>query len=1342
MEHRNKNPMKAKWFIPLDLHAMRGLVLPALLCIAASGNAQWTPITVPSQQYQIITINTYGTNEVLLMGPDCSRSLDGGNTWAPFDPVTSLGAPLTSAYGEVARLGHDTLIGATSMGSTDQYVMLRSLNGGTDWTIEYVSTTGANWPLRFHDVSMVNPSGGWAAGTNGRIVQTGNAGNSWTAMPSPVTTTINQLCFWTSSNGVVLTDDKVYRTTNSGSFWFSGTTLGTGFKAMHKIPNGAVAAGNEAIAITTNLGQNWTVMPVPFGQANDVFAFNEDSIYVATTEGLFVTFNGGAYWSQYTDLSGIGLDNVTFVNPSLGYCSSGTQLYRTTTGGGALGPLASFTIMDWTGQCGTLVKRVTSTALPSATIEWYYDWTLFGTGTEAFLTLTDSVNTGTIAMVVSDGGVSDTTYWQDTIFVQQPFVLDAGPDIVLCENDTVALQVIGPPGLLWSPSIGLSDPTSNTPLCWATPRTYTVSASVGMCDATDTLEVMLPPEPSPGNWSLVFPWTQNVFPFAMGAYSANSVAVFNNDRMQETFDGGLTTTDRTIREQAFTYMLNPFVGFAVDEASAITRGVMATRDGWLNYEWLRTDDYETRLQHGSINYRALKFYTDSIGYISSYRLTSYDVIRTDDRGAHWDTVYTSPNYLPFAALFTDSPETLFVHSYSTAAMLYSHDGGVSWNTSNCPLNQANSNSIIGVERNGDGDLFFYQHTGNLHWMYRSADGGQNWTRESFTFFNLPPVTQPEPGLLFINADTAYLMDEGVRMTVDGGDCWQNITDGFGFDGFGVMNEERMMALAPGGQVYRQDESVYQNLYRLFDPATLPRSLDLMVNEYSLCEAHPLQVMNGSQGYDSYSWFLDGASLGNTIQPAMPALAAGPHTLLLLAHDGLDTDSVSRSFTIHPSPAAPPIPIALSLNCESYDSVGVYTTGVPGATHYEWHALDAGSIEHLQQGDTAYIRRSQNHLTHPTYQVTVSAINQFGCRSPWSDTLIMPFTFSTIAQAFPLSGPTALCLDPGVPDSSFYTCATVPGSLGYVWTFEPDSVGSIVSNDTTATVYWNGTVGSWAQLRVSTVDICGPSQPLLEYISMDEAPIFIDQVEDTTVTQGDDATLDFLLSYTAFSIVWRHNGVVIPGALSRTLTIPNAQLADAGSYWATGNVLACDDVEPFATDTAVLTVIPANYPVSIFLGPDTVCRNQPVQFVDQSTGPSIAWAWSFPGGSPSTSNLPNPTVTYPNAGLFNVSMTASSSDGPGNTASDQIQVMTCTGLADEALARAHVYPVPTSDLLYVNPAATDCDLELKDMHGRTLLTQQHVGNGHAVDLGQFASGRYVLILRTRTAIRHFPVEVVH
>jgi len=52
----------------------------------------------------------------------------------------------------------------------------------------------------------------------------------------------------------------------------------------------------------------------------------------------------------------------------------------------------------------------------------------------------------------------------------------------------------------------------------------------------------------------------------------------------------------------------------------------------------------------------------------------------------------------------------------------------------------------------------------------------------------------------------------------------------------------------------------------------------------------------------------------------------------------------------------------------------------------------------------------------------------------------------------------------------------------------------------------------------------------------------------------------------------------------------------------------------------------------------------IQFKDNTLNLPTSWTWSFPGGSPSTSTLPNPKVVYNTSGNYDVTLTASNSKG--------------------------------------------------------------------------------------------------
>lgn len=66
-----------------------------------------------------------------------------------------------------------------------------------------------------------------------------------------------------------------------------------------------------------------------------------------------------------------------------------------------------------------------------------------------------------------------------------------------------------------------------------------------------------------------------------------------------------------------------------------------------------------------------------------------------------------------------------------------------------------------------------------------------------------------------------------------------------------------------------------------------------------------------------------------------------------------------------------------------------------------------------------------------------------------------------------------------------------------------------------------------------------------------------------------------------------------------------------------------------------------------------CPGQPVQFYDNSKGVVDTWEWSFPGAIPATSNMPQPTVVYPNPGTYPVTLTVSNNQGSSSITLENI-----------------------------------------------------------------------------------------
>lgn len=116
----------------------------------------------------------------------------------------------------------------------------------------------------------------------------------------------------------------------------------------------------------------------------------------------------------------------------------------------------------------------------------------------------------------------------------------------------------------------------------------------------------------------------------------------------------------------------------------------------------------------------------------------------------------------------------------------------------------------------------------------------------------------------------------------------------------------------------------------------------------------------------------------------------------------------------------------------------------------------------------------------------------------------------------------------------------------------------------------------------------------------------------------------------------------PGNYTVTLTVTNASGTDS----------------EIKTNYIVVNNCPP--PVANFSGtPLSVCTGQSVFFNDLSTNTPTSWSWSFPGGTPATSTLQNPSVTYAAPGPYSVTLVATNAYGSNSvTKTNYVNVVNC------------------------------------------------------------------------------------
>lgn len=104
-----------------------------------------------------------------------------------------------------------------------------------------------------------------------------------------------------------------------------------------------------------------------------------------------------------------------------------------------------------------------------------------------------------------------------------------------------------------------------------------------------------------------------------------------------------------------------------------------------------------------------------------------------------------------------------------------------------------------------------------------------------------------------------------------------------------------------------------------------------------------------------------------------------------------------------------------------------------------------------------------------------------------------------------------------------------------------------------------------------------------------------------------------------------------------------------SNWSSNSITVISNYITNRINAGCFQVCGANQPLTadFDFSPNPACRQQQVQFTDQSIGNITVRSWQFPGGTPPASTQQNPIVTWNTAGTYNVVLTIS---GPGGTAS--------------------------------------------------------------------------------------------
>ncbi len=166
------------------------------------------------------------------------------------------------------------------------------------------------------------------------------------------------------------------------------------------------------------------------------------------------------------------------------------------------------------------------------------------------------------------------------------------------------------------------------------------------------------------------------------------------------------------------------------------------------------------------------------------------------------------------------------------------------------------------------------------------------------------------------------------------------------------------------------------------------------------------------------------------------------------------------------------------------------------------------------------------------------------------------------------------------------------------------------------------------------------------------------------------------------------------------------------------------------------------------GMTAVCKNQAITFTDDSFDNITTRSWEFKGGTPATSNEPNPSVRYDSSGKFDVKLTVSDGTRTKTILKEKyIQVDQCYGTHDlsPATPLVRLFPNPASEQVTIeinHDISGNCEIMLFDLAGCKLKEiQQTIPAGNRLVMNLSGIGKGIYFLRVHTGELKSTVKLV-
>ena len=485
----------------------------------------------------------------------------------------------------------------------------------------------------------------------------------------------------------------------------------------------------------------------------------------------------------------------------------------------------------------------------------------------------------------------------------------------------------------------------------------------------------------------------------------------------------------------------------------------------------------------------------------------------------------------------------------------------------------------------------------------------------------------------------------------------------------------------------------------------------------------------SSNASAFSWTFDGGdpSTSTNANPSVTyntpgvydvSLRAGSSNIMIYVNGVTET---KRGYiTVTEGPVVPPQPDEVVADFVVPASL---PAGQPvtmqnrsqNATSYFWSFEGATPATSTEENPTITYSRAGNF-----------AITLFVTNGTNSDTKTVNVNVMDVASADFTADNTTI----SAGESVTFTNLSVNAST-YYWTFTGGNPST--STDVNPTVTY-GTAGTYSVTLFAAGENSSDSETKTAYITVLPVTSADFEASATEIFVGDSVAFTNL-SENATSFFWTFEGAIPENSTEEN---PVVTYNEPGYY----------DVTLFATnghgyDVATKTAyiyVRAVATADFTVDTTTVLVGETVVFINLSQN-ATSYYWSFPGGEPLVSQEENPEVTYPNAGVYSVTLFATNGASSDMEVKESyITVVDESNVLELSANDVAIYPNPASSVMNVRAEGLQ-QISIYDITGRIVFEKDVNSDNETIDISKFQRATYAIRITTDTGtfVRTLVVE---